>query len=95
MIWFVDTDSSSSGQQQGIANINITNIGLPPNINIQNLTGIPGVNIANLQGLQNMQMSLTGVSMPGEGIAVPVPISLINTNSGRNLLPYLLKFFYY
>lgn len=95
MIWFVDTDSSSSGQQQGIANINITNIGLPPNINIQNLTGIPGVNIANLQGLQNMQVSLTGVSMPGGGIAVPVPISLINTNSGRNLLPYLLKFFYY
>lgn len=75
-------DSSSSGQQQGIANINITNIGLPPNINIQNLTGIPGVNIANLQGLQNMQVSLTGVSMPGGGIAVPVPISLINTNSG-------------
>lgn len=77
-----NTDSSSSGQQQGIANINITNIGLPPNINIQNLTGIPGVNIANLQGLQNMQVSLTGVSMPGGGIAVPVPISLINTNSG-------------
>ena len=27
-------------------------------------------------------MSLTGVSMPGGGIAVPVPISLINSNSG-------------
>lgn len=75
-------DSSSGNQQQNIANINITNIGLPPNINIQNLTGLPGVNIANLQGLQNMQVSLTGVSMPGGGIAVPVPISLINTNSG-------------
>nr|XP_022325785.1 transcription factor SPT20 homolog isoform X4 [Crassostrea virginica] len=77
-----DPDSSSGNQQQNIANINITNIGLPPNINIQNLTGLPGVNIANLQGLQNMQVSLTGVSMPGGGIAVPVPISLINTNSG-------------
>ncbi|XP_061165459.1 transcription factor SPT20 homolog isoform X2 [Saccostrea echinata] len=77
-----NTPSTQSGQQQNIANINITNIGLPPNINIQNLTGLPGVNIANLQGLQNMQVSLTGVSMPGGGIAVPVPISLINTNAG-------------
>ncbi|XP_056012518.1 transcription factor SPT20 homolog isoform X2 [Ostrea edulis] len=76
------SSSTQSGQQQNIANINITNIGLPPNINIQNLSGLPGVNIANLQSLQNMQVSLTGVSMPGGGIAVPVPISLINTNSG-------------
>ena len=30
----------------------------------------------------HIQVSLTGVSMPGGGIAVPVPISLINSNSG-------------
>ncbi|XP_064608433.1 transcription factor SPT20 homolog isoform X1 [Liolophura sinensis] len=62
-------------------NVNIANIpGLATNINIQNLANLQGVNIANLQGLQNMQVSLTGVSVPGGGIAVPVPINMINTS---------------
>lgn len=60
---------------QGVTSINFS--GLPPNINIQNITGLSGINIANLQGLQNMQMSLTGGS-----IAVPVPISLVNSSAG-------------
>lgn len=58
---------------QPITNINIANIAnLPQNI-LQNLAGL------NLANLQNMSVSL---SMPGGGIAVPVPISLINTNAG-------------
>ncbi|XP_041358988.1 transcription factor SPT20 homolog [Gigantopelta aegis] len=73
---------STTLTQQGniTTSINIANIsGLPQNFSIQGL-GLQGVNITNLQGLQNMQVSLTGVSMPGGGIAVPVPITLINTN---------------
>ncbi|KAK3099204.1 hypothetical protein FSP39_000975 [Pinctada imbricata] len=78
-----DANQSQISQQPGITNINIANIAsLPPYINIQNLANIPGMNITNLPALQNMQVSLTGVSMPGGGIAVPVPITLINTNSG-------------
>lgn len=76
------TGTTNITQQPGVANINIANLtGLPPNINIQNITGLPGVNIANIQGLQNMQVSLTAVSVPGGGIAVPVPISVIS-NTG-------------
>lgn len=70
------SSSSSSHQQQGITNINIANIGIPPNINIQNLTGLPGMNITNLQGLQNMQVSL---SVHGGG-SIAVPISMITSH---------------
>lgn len=78
-IAFVQSGENSQGQtnqqQQGVTSINFS--GLPPNINIQNITGLSGINIANLQGLQNMQMSITGGN-----IAVPVPISVVNSNAG-------------
>ncbi|XP_048243565.1 transcription factor SPT20 homolog [Haliotis rufescens] len=76
-------ESGSITQQPNLTtNINITNLGgLPQNFNISSLAGLQGMNIANLQGLSNVQVSLTGVSMPGGGIAVPVPITMINNNS--------------
>ncbi|XP_064634340.1 transcription factor SPT20 homolog isoform X1 [Lineus longissimus] len=65
-------------------NINIANIAsMPQNINIPNLTSLQQMGLTNFQGLQNLQniqVSLTGVSVPG-GIAVPVPISMINTSN--------------
>ena len=70
-----NSQGQTNQQQQGVTSINFS--GLPPNINIQNITGLSGINIANLQGLQNMQMSITGGN-----IAVPVPISLVNSNAG-------------
>nr|KAG5687575.1 hypothetical protein BaRGS_009972 [Batillaria attramentaria] len=72
----VGSVAASQGGTQGaqLSNINIASIGsLPQSLNIQGL-GISGVSLANL-GLQHMQVSL---SMPG--IAVPVPITMINTN---------------
>ncbi|XP_025086918.1 transcription factor SPT20 homolog [Pomacea canaliculata] len=64
--------SQPSTQGTQLSNINIASISsLPPNINLQGLTGLQGVSL----GLQHMQVSL---SMPG--IAVPVPITMINTN---------------
>lgn len=62
----------NQGSNQGtqLSNINITSL------NLQSLAGLPGVSLANLN-LQPMQVSL---SMPG-GISVPVPITMISTNS--------------
>ncbi|XP_076467933.1 uncharacterized protein LOC143298825 isoform X2 [Babylonia areolata] len=66
--------TGSGGQGTALSNINIANLSsLPPNINLQSL-GLSSVNLSNL-GLQHMQVS---VSMPS--IAVPVPITMINTN---------------
>ncbi|XP_070196914.1 transcription factor SPT20 homolog isoform X2 [Littorina saxatilis] len=80
-ISFVSQDPSGSGVNQGatqgaqLSNINLASLsGLPQGLNLQSIAGLSGVSLANL-GLQHMQVSL---SMPG--IAVPVPITMINTN---------------
>ncbi|XP_013392262.1 transcription factor SPT20 homolog [Lingula anatina] len=83
--------SSAPTPTASAPNINIANVaGLPQNISIQSLANLQGMgltNIQGLQGLQNMQVSLTGVSMPGGGIAVPVPITMISsTNPSTQLL---------
>ncbi|KAL8573386.1 hypothetical protein ACOMHN_032401 [Nucella lapillus] len=65
---------SGAGQGTALSNINLASLGSIPSINLQSL-GLSSVNLSNL-GLPHMQVS---VSMPS--IAVPVPITMINTNS--------------